>query len=167
MGKIDIVSFRTDSHEQNIERKYYFFLNHDELQRVYSLLSVSDPGQVCFNYGYGKQPKSVYQNLEANEKEDYKILWSGTPKFKIVDFKMLLIRIFSSLVASTFGLIEIRNPEKITPLMNELSSLSMVGFFSFCLSNKSTFEEDFFNNITNVAYVPESSVIRNTDFSIL
>lgn len=165
MGKIDIFKFQnSQNYEQNIERKYRFFLNHEELFSVFKFLSIEDIGHASFIYGYGKQPNSLYRSLEVKSNEDYKVIWYGIPRFRITNFKMLLSKILSSLAASTFGLIEVKNHDKVDFLMNELSMLAMVGFFSTPKSSKNIFQETVIKHVQQFDFFPENYITKDPGF---
>lgn len=83
-----------------------------------------------FAYGYGKQPKSVYNELVE---QGFDLIWTGVKG-------LFWDRVLSSFVpASNYGLIRVSELNRIELLIEKLGHLGMVGIFSFSSRHERAF----------------------------
>jgi hypothetical protein len=151
--------------DKHIERKYRFLLNKQELSQIFDFLSTTfDVKRKSYIYGYGKQPASIYLTLQDDEGTDYKVIWHGEKVPKVKDLKTFLIRVAILISASTYGLIRFKSNNKIKQIMETLSSLAMVGYFSLPERSSVDLESSVIDHRDDLTFLPHKYVIKEEGF---
>lgn len=142
----------------NVAAEFRFIAKDIDMAGIYDLLADSpdliNKHRTCYLYGFGKQQKSVYSNLEALA-EGYDVLWygyDGPGKYKWLSY----------FTASTSGLVRINETRCLTEVLDTLSKLAMVGVFSLSASYAAEFEKKIIGN-RGKHLIPVEDMIKEDD----
>ena len=161
MGRLDLYRIEpSDLYDENLLEKYRFVANQEEIGEITDLIiasNLTEANRVCYLYGFGSQPKSIYRKLKENAGNKYDVLWygyNGPKKLKLLSY----------VTASTGGLIKILKIDCIKGLIETLSHLSMVGLFSLTETFAADFENYVLGNVGNLNITPEDFIKMDKGF---
>lgn len=123
-------------HNENTLSHYLFEATEEQQENIIKDLSsfqeLLTPDRRCYIYGYGKQPKSIYRQLE--KEENISVLWAEF-------MGKGLIKYLKFIIAGYAGLVRIKNTNEIELVIRKLGHSSMVGIFSISHDFQKEFEE--------------------------
>jgi hypothetical protein len=138
MGKLILKDLGGFSKNPNTEEEYDDEVSEKRISEVLNKVASSpcliSEEKVCYIFGMGAQPKSVYENLE--KQDGIEVIWYGSilPRY---------MRFLGGVVASYAGLIRVDNPNILADTFNKLVVASMAGVY--CFSQK--YEKKFISDI--------------------